>query len=721
MKPKFILSILSVLLLLASFSWAASVKSVHSEWELIAENDGFAAGETQTIGIHINLDSHWHLYWENAGDSGYGVTVEWTLPEGFIAGDLQLPAPEWLEMFQLVSYIYKDEVILLVDITAPDNLEAGKVIELGAYVDFLACDESCIPGDAELTLATKTVERSSPSSSQSVIQKARASLPKVIEGWKTAVVDNGESFALTLVASEGVSLNNASLTYFSADGWAATSGPRVSVGEGRVFTMLLPKSENVPEENTDRFRGVLVSDDKDLFHAYEIDVPFSTNEDVAGLVESVGGQIANTDLASTNNDFNPFEGVTLLSAVFYAAIGGLILNLMPCVFPVISIKILGFVQQAGEDKSKIKKHGLVFALGVLVSFWVLSGLLLGLIAAGEQIGWGFQLQSPLFIAGLTSIIFILGLNLSGLFEMGESLVGVGSDLQAKSGYSGSFFSGVLATVVATPCTAPFMGNALAYALTIPAASAMLIFTSLALGMALPYILLSFFPVLLKYLPRPGAWMETFKKALAFLLYATAAWLAWVFGSQVGVNGMAGLIFGLVIVAMGVWIWGAWGNLVKPKKTRIIAGIVAALVLGVGGYMQWVAAQQLPPEASYASEGTPHDNSKIAWQKWSPEKVEQLVSEGKTVYVDFTANWCLTCQVNKKVAFSDKDVIAYFNDNNIVPLKGDWTRRDAIIKAELQKFGRTGVPTNIIYRPGRVNTLLPEVLTPGVVLNAFDEG
>ncbi len=716
MKSKILISIIVSWVFLASVAWAIPVKSVHSEWELIAEKDGFTAGETQTIGIRVVLDKHWHLYWENAGDSGYTVTVEWTLPEGFEAGPVQYPAPGWLEMYGLVSYVYEGEAVFLVDITAPENLQAGQQIELGAYVDFLVCEEACIPGDAKLLLKTQAIEQSQNSEFYDSIAEAKTLLPIQSTDWKTAVVDNGQSFALTVVAPAGSSFNGEAFTYFSADGWVATTGARSVAAEGRVYTQLLPKSELQPVKNADRFRGVLVSESKKLFYALEVDVPFSSNEEVAALVEQLGVQNSGT---SGGSGFAANNNLTLLGATLLAFVGGLILNLMPCVFPVVSIKILGFVQQAGEDRKKIRNHGLVFASGVVLFFWVFAILVIVTRGLGDALSWGGLFQIPIVVAFVATVMFALGLNMSGVFEIGESLVGVGSGLQRKSGYSGSFFSGVLATLVATPCTAPFMAPALTFAYASPSVYTLIVFSALGAGLAAPYLFLSYFPAYLKILPKPGAWMETFKKSLAFLLYLAVVWLAWVFGSLVGVTGMAGLLLSLVVVGLGAWIWGKWGSLAKPKNTRLIAGVVVAIILGTGGFLQYVSSNQLPPLLAESSDSQINDGSTIAWQKWSPEKVEQLVAEGKTVYVDFTATWCLTCQVNKKVAFTDKDVIAYFHDNGIVPLKGDWTRRDPIIKGELQKFGRTGVPTNIIYRPSGANTLLPEVLTPGVVLSAFE--
>jgi thiol:disulfide interchange protein len=452
-----------------------------------------------------------------------------------------------------------------------------------------------------------------------------------------------------------------------------------------------------------------------IYKALKIDLTFSDDETVAAWIGQTAGIVL--------DDAQPLLNVatdspSFLRAVLFALIGGVLLNLMPCVFPVLSIKILGFVQQAGDDHSKVKYHGIVFTAGVLVSFWILAGLFLILRAAGQEIGWGFQLQTPGFVAVLASVLFLFGLNLSGVFEIGESLTGAGSQLQSKSGYTGSFFSGVLATLVATPCTAPFMGSALGIIVTLSVAQSMLIFTALGLGVAMPYLLLSFFPAFLKWLPRPGAWMETFKNGLAFLLYATVVWLAWVFGNQVGVTGMAGLLLGLVFLGVAAWIWGNWGSLAKKKSVRRIALLVAFPLLLIGAWVQFYASTLMPVSQHT---GTGSMSEGIRWEAYDPELVLASIAEGKTVYVDFTATWCLTCQVNKKVAFGSDKVVDYFKNNNIVALKGDWTRRDPVITRELQKFGRSGVPTNIIYRPNGSSRLLPEVLTPGVVLDALKEG
>jgi thiol:disulfide interchange protein DsbD len=690
---------------------AKPVKTEHVTAELVSEFDSLVPGQSNTVAVRLEMDDHWHTYWANPGDSGLATQIQWTLPDGITAGPIKWPAPQWINYFDMVSYAYEGEVFLLVDLSVADDFQPGSSANLAATVEFLVCKEACIPGIADLVLSLPISGSTAPSSRNLKIEAARRASPQALPEWEMKVVDNGESFALTVVAPEGNSFEGREVTYFSLDGWVAPSEPRTSLVEGMVLTLVMPKTEYEPEEGKDRFRGVLVADSswdgENQFTALEVNLSYSDNNTVTAWLAVLDGSVSSSQAATMG----------FFTALVFALVGGLLLNLMPCVFPVLSIKILGFVQQAGEDKSKIKLHGIVFTLGVLVSFWILAGLFLVLRAAGQEIGWGFQLQTPGFVAVLASVLFLFGLNLSGVFEIGETLTGAGSGLQAKSGLTGSFFSGVLATVVATPCTAPFMGSALGIIITLSAVQSMAIFTALALGVALPYLILSFFPVFLQWLPRPGAWMETFKKALAFLLYATVVWLAWVFGNQVGVNGMAGLLLGLVFMGVAAWIWGSWGNLTRKKSVRRIALLLALPILLFGGWIQFKASGfEAPEEGVHAP-----DSGGIAWESYSPEVVSARVAEGKTVYVDFTAKWCLTCQVNKKIAFGSDEVIQYFEDNNIVALKGDWTRYDPVITRELQKFGRSGVPTNVIYRPDGSDTLLPEVLTPGIVLNALSEG
>lgn len=389
--------------------------------------------------------------------------------------------------------------------------------------------------------------------------------------------------------------------------------------------------------------------------------------------------------------------------------GGLVLNLMPCVFPVLGIKILGFVNQSGSDKSKVVTHGLVFAAGVILSFWALAGALLALRAGGAQLGWGFQLQSPAFVFGMATFLLIFALNLSGLFEVGLAATGVGGSLQMKEGYAGSFFTGALAVLVATPCSAPFLAPALGAALSLSALESFLVFTAIAVGLALPYLLLSIFPQAIKMLPRPGAWMETFKQLMAFPLYATVGWLLWVLAGQTkdDDNALLFIAFGFVLVAMAAWAYGRFGQAHGKPGKQLFGRIAAVALLAAGLTTGWPkSAPAAPTDGSY----------QVTWEKWSPEAVAAAQAAGRTVYVDFTARWCATCQTNKATVFHSDAVLAQLQQKNVLLLKADWTNRDPKITAELAKWNRSAVPFNLIYGPAKPDPIvLPELLTPGTVI------
>jgi thiol:disulfide interchange protein len=404
---------------------------------------------------------------------------------------------------------------------------------------------------------------------------------------------------------------------------------------------------------------------------------------------------------------------TLLFALALAFAGGVILNLMPCVFPVVSLKVLAFVQSAGDDPRRVRRHGLTFAAGVLVAFWALAALLLVLRAAGEEIGWGFQLQSPGFVAAMAFLLFGLALSLAGVVEIGTSLTRVGGT--GSAGYRSSFMNGMLATVVATPCTAPFMGAALGYAMTQSAGAAMLVFTALGAGMAAPYVALSTFPSLLRVLPRPGLWMVRFRQLTAFPLFATVAWLAWVFGHQTGIDGVLRLLLGLTLLALGLWIWGQWVTLSAAERTKWIARTAGAGFIAGGLALAATSAPAATAAPSSPAEG-------IAWESYSEARVAEHRAAGRPVFIDFTAAWCLTCKVNERIAFSSNEVQQLVKARNIAMLKADWTSKDPAITRALAAFGRNGVPLYVLYEadPAAQPRLLPEILSPGVLLNAFSK-
>jgi len=403
-------------------------------------------------------------------------------------------------------------------------------------------------------------------------------------------------------------------------------------------------------------------------------------------------------------------------AILFSFIGGIILNLMPCVLPVLSIKIMGFIKQAHDEHTASWKHGVSFTVGVLVSFLALAGLLLILKAGGASLGWGFQLQSPSFIIVVSVFMFLCGLSMLGVYEIGTSMTTVGGKTQGVTGLAGSFVSGITAVIVATPCTAPFMGSALGFALTQPVWASLTVFFFLGLGMAAPFLLLSSVPALLKYVPKPGRWMESLEQFMGFLLVGTVLWLLWVLAIQAGSNAVIIVLADLFITAVGAWIYGRWGNLAMAKRTRVIAWILAfILIAGSNGYvLANIESYSTSPEAALShGEG-------VEWQKFSEEKAAQLVAEGTPVFIDFTAAWCLSCQVNEQVAFSDLEVQKKFKELGVATLKADWTKRDASIAKALAKFNRNSVPLYVLYsgQPGSAPLLLPEVITPGIVLEAL---
>ncbi|MDZ7764109.1 MAG: thioredoxin family protein [Melioribacteraceae bacterium] len=445
-------------------------------------------------------------------------------------------------------------------------------------------------------------------------------------------------------------------------------------------------------------REILVSSygwrGEDTEKALEIRVPFDEN------------------VVAQNN-----SGTTILLAIIFAFIGGVILNLMPCVLPVLSIKIMGFVNQAGEDKKKILNHGLMFTLGVLISFWVLAGALVALRAGGQELGWGFQLQSPEFIIVLSVFLFLFALNLFGVFEIGTSLMSVGAKTANQSGAFGAFMTGVTATVVATPCTAPFMGTALGFALAQPALITMFIFTSLALGMALPYLLLAIFPNWLKYLPKPGGWMETLKQFMGFPLAATVIWLAWVLGLQTGSDGVAALMIALLLASLGAWIYGKWGTFGRKNSVKLISRLATIILVSSGLFFGITNAETNVNTGSILNNKV----DGVQWEKFSQAKVDELRKQGIPVFIDFTAAWCLTCQVNERVAINTKAVVEKLEEKNVVALKADWTSRDDEITRALEKFGRNSVPLYVLYSENFDEPMvLPEVLTSSIVLDALNK-
>ena len=686
---------------------------------LVAERTVLVPGQTTTVALRLVHDAHWHTYWKHPGASGLATAVEWTLPPGFLAGPIRWPAPEITDTGGLITYGYGGEQLLLVDIAVPAEAQPGTSVTLRAKAEWLMCKESCMPGEAELALALPVAaEATADAQWAAKIAAARDAMPQPTENLVARAYRVGRELTIRVEPRGGVELTARTVAFFAADGVVEAQAwqPARGADGAQDFAVRLAESAGQPQELT----GLLVAEGgwwSGGPKAVAIRIPVTDGPAPArgaALQPAPSGSVLDSGVDTTSSG-RP-EGTTygIAGILALAFLGGLILNLMPCVFPVLGIKILGFVQQAGAERAKVRAHGLAFAAGVLASFWVLAGVLLALRAGGAQLGWGYQLQVPGFVFALAIVMLVFALSLSGVFEIGGSLIGAGGGLQSKGGYAGSFFSGVLATVVATPCSAPFLAPALGAALVLPAAPALAAFTAIALGLALPYLVLSFAPALVKVLPRPGAWMETFKQFMAFPLYATVAFLLWVLAGLLGDDHFAFLfvLLGLVLIAAAVWVLGRWAAIHRAARTRWIARLVAAGLFAAGLALGWPKTATAETTAATAELPQPD------WQPWSTEAVERLRAEGRIVYVDFTARWCVTCQVNKGVVFGSAEVLREFRDRKVAALRADWTRQDPKITAELQRFGRAAVPVNLVYLPGRAEPLLlPEVLTPGLVLDA----
>ena len=689
---------------------AAPVRTAHVEAELVPERAAFVPGEPLTVALRLAMDRGWHTYWQNPGDSGLPTTLAWKLPAGMSAGPIQWPAPQTLPVGPLVNYGYEGEVLLLTDVVSTGDVAGATTVTLAARADWLVCKEICIPEGADLTLSLPVATSGSaaataPAESRwsTAIAKTRASFPRALQGWNVSARARGSTVDLVLTPAPGAAMppDLGKLHFFAySAGQIEPSGAQQLTRDGANWTLALPLAVQRTGDFT-RVAGVLESTAGlgGNGHAAQVDVP---------LTGTVIAAAPPTESSLQPLPLVPAQSaLSLVAAIAFALVGGALLNLMPCVFPVLSLKVLGFAAHGG-NRATMHRHGLAFASGVVVSFWLLATVLLALRAAGAQLGWGFQLQSPAVVAGLALLFFVLALNLSGLFEIRLLLPSSLAGWNAKNPYVNDALSGVLAVVVASPCSAPFMGAALGYALTSTVASTWIVFTMLGVGMALPYLTLAYFPAWRSKLPKPGPWMLRLRQLLAFPLYATVIWLAWVLGAQLDNDAVARLAATLLMVALALWTWQtmraggarAWG-------AAAIASLAAALIVG------W------PVVSGVASEGAkPSLAASEPWQDYTPQRVAQLVAAGQPVFVDFTAAWCVTCQVNKRLVLNTDAVRQAFAQGKVALVRADWTRRDPVIGAALAALGRDGVPVYVLYRPDKAPLLLSELLSKQEVLAAI---
>ena len=695
---------LLILIAMAMFTvQAQSVKSDQSEVSLISEVETIQPGTPFWVGLYFKLAPHWHIYWRNAGDAGFPPQIEWQLPEGFQAGDLEFPFPERIQYEDFINFGYEGEILFPIRITPPADWQGGNEVTLNADVNWLICKEVCIPEAAKLSLSLPVDAAGSRPNLERVsdFADARGRLPKESPEWQFAAARQDSLLVIRATPPQWYQENPGKILFFPyPDFLIHNQAEQLTRQKDGHFEVTVPLSREL-DEDIERIEGILVSENgwrgENSERSLSINLPF-------------GEALPETATA-------PFSFAELWRNLLFAFLGGMILNLMPCVLPVLSIKILSFVEHARESRRRSIQHGLMFTVGVLLSFLALAGALILLRAGGEQIGWGFQLQSPAFVVGLSVFIFLFGLNLFGVFEVGTSIMGVGQKTASQANFTGSFVSGVTATVVATPCTAPFMGAALGFALSQPPAAALAIFAFLGLGMAAPYLFLSAFPAMLKFIPKPGVWMETLKQFMGFLLMATVVWLASVLGLQTGVTGLLWLMGGLLVAGMGGWVFGRWGDFTKPTLTRRL-GQIAAAVLILGSI--WIGLQGTDATAAPVAESGQNTAGHGDWIPFSPEKVEEIVASGKPLFIDFTAAWCLSCQVNKKVVLHSEEIEKAFAEHGVTTMIADWTSNDERITRALAAFGRNSVPLYVLYpgKPGSSPQILPEVLTSNIVLEAL---
>ena len=687
---------------LVGFVTLATLAAAQVKVSLVAPVESVRPGEAVEAALRIEHEPTWHTYWVNAG-SGYATSLRWTLPEGWSAGPIRWPVPGIIRDHRgvVTGQGYEGVVLLPVTLTPPADLAAGATVTLRAKADWLMCDpKQCMPGEAEVALTLRVTD-GEPVASAAADDFARIvrplALPEGVQASVERLGAEGREVRLLVGTEDGgaeeLAERLAGAHFFTENNFIAFDAEQVmeATNDGVVLRLQVSSAAG----DATRLRGVLALGKGETREGWALDE--------AVTVVAPGPAFAVTRAGEATTRAVP-GGAGFAGTLALALAGGLILNLMPCVFPVLGIKVLGVVRQAGNDRRKVMLHGLVFTAGVLASFWALAAGLAVLRAGGEELGGGFQLQSAGFVFALAGVLLVFGLSLSGVFEFGLRATGVGAAWQRKDGLTGSFFTGVLATVVATPCSAPFLAPALGAALALPTGEGFAVFTAIAVGLALPYLLLSLFPQAVGLLPRPGEWMETFKQVMAFPLYATVGYLLWVLAGQTGDEALLFVFFGLTLVAMGVWFYGRYSGPGASAKRRAVGLAGGLALLAAGTALGWPSAPA--PDA-------------IVWEEWAPGRAEELRAEGRPVYVDFTARWCATCQTNKQVVFGSEEVRRHFREEGVVALKADWTSADPRITAELARWGRSAVPFNLVYRPGEEEpAVLPELLTPSIVLEAL---
>lgn len=696
---------------------------------LISDSTQVAPGQTLLLALEQKIAPHWHTYWKNPGDSGQPTSIEWKLPQGATASDILWPAPKRFDVGPITNYGYEDRVVLLTEIRLPQGLTPGSTATIGAEATWLVCREECIPQQATLSLSLPVGPTAKPSLEHSALAAARAALPGPAPFAAVARLEGRDLIvSWPSTGAGGASAREVRQALFLPEAWGRiqhAAKPQLA-RDGQQWRLRMPVGDE-PASAGKPLDGLLLIDGQ----AWAVSLPVSGSLDAGGgtapantasTTKSPAATTTTTPGAATGaTGAVEAAGLGLWAAMGLALIGGLILNLMPCVFPVLAIKALGFLH---GNASTHRRQGLAYTAGVLTAFAALGAVLLALRGAGTGVGWGFQFQSPLFVLLLAWLMFVLGLSLAGLLSIGAGFAGVGQGLAEKPGLTGSFFTGVLATVVATPCTAPFMGAAMAYALAQPAVELMAVFLALGLGLALPYLALAWWPALQRRMPRPGPWMDLLKQALAFPMFAAAIWLVWVIAQQAGPMGVLVALAGMGLLALAAWIRTVSRH-ATPRWRWTGAGAALAAVVAAAALVPTlgtVAGEDVAVRSG-GSGSTSGPSASADHEPYSPERLAQLRAQGKPVFVNLTASWCITCLVNERVALSTDEVRQAFVREGVTYLKGDWTRQDPRITELLKQHDRSGVPLYLFYPAGMGSDaqVLPQLLTPGIVTTALRGG
>lgn len=684
------------------------------EVELVAESQNVVPGQTLWTAIRLDPTEGWHTYSKWPGDSGDATFIhQWTLPEGVVAGDIHWPTPVWLPFpgTDLVTFSYKSEVLLLVPIEVPATLTAER-FTASAHVEWQVCDQICLIGEAtvSLDLPIDTGPARADPQWAAPIAQTRDSLPVSEHRLDALFAVAGDRISFSVTSNDREFENVTEAWFFPEQRRILDPGPLRDV---TIYPGLVQVTHGQPRRMLTDLQvvpGLLAVQNEDgLLRSFVVNANVADVQGIAAIAAVAAEQ--------QGGSFSGQPNQNLLVILLSALVGGLILNLMPCVFPVLSIKAMSLTSKTGANASEYRLHGVAYTAGVVATFLILASVLLALRAGGEAVGWAFQLQSPWFVSMLVFVFFVMGLSLSGVYEFGTRFMGVGGNLTQHGGYSSSFFTGVLATVVASPCTAPFMGAALGFALSQSWIVAMLVFAFLGLGMALPFLLLAFSPALIKHMPRPGPWMVTFKELMAFPMYAAALWLLWVLGMQTGVNGMTAVASAALLIALALWLLqkssfnaGSWRTANRVVSILLLLTALSVLQMPV-----------LEPRAGGLAEsqsgGSEIDSE---FEPFSAARVQQLRNAGTPVLVNMTAAWCITCLANEQTTLSTTRVQQAMQEYGIAYLKGDWTNQDPEISRVLDEFNRPSVPLYILYPadPGAEPRILPQLLTPAIVIEAF---